>query len=104
VLSTMLDPVGLVVSDHDGRLEPGWRSSSLLGYLAAWACFDLAGGVLIGVCERCGRTFTTRRRDMRFCSERCRDAQKKARRREDPDHKDAELARQRDRRKRLANS
>ena len=97
-LGAMLDPVGLTVSDDEGQLQPGWRSSSLLGYLAALACFDLAGGVQIGVCERCGRTFTTRRRDKRFCSEPCRDAQKKARRRANPVNRKAERERQRDRR------
>jgi hypothetical protein len=99
-LNLLLEPVGLVVADDDGRTLLRVTSSSLLGYLAAMASFDLAGGVRLGVCERCGALFSTRRRDRRTCSTRCQEAAKKKRRRDDPEYRKRELKRQRDARAR----
>jgi hypothetical protein len=94
-LNLMLENVGLVAREHSGAPAPAWISTSLLGYLAAAALLDISNGVRIGVCERCGRTFLSRRRDKRTCSERCREAEKKKHRREDPAFRAHELERQR---------
>ncbi len=95
-LNIYLESVGLVGADVAGHPTPQWRSTSLLGMLAATALFDLAGGVRLGVCERCGALFSTRRADKRTCSPPCQEAAKKKRRRDDPEYRARELKRQRD--------
>jgi hypothetical protein len=94
-LNLMLENVGLVAREQAGGPAPAWTSTSLLGYLAAAALFDISNGVRIGICKRCGRTFLSRRDDKRTCSERCREAEKMKRRREDPAFRAHELERQR---------
>ena len=96
ILNLLLEPVGLIAADDAGHVRPQWKSTSLLGFLAAMALFDLAGGVRIGVCERCGALFSTRRQDKRTCSPRCQEAAKKKRRRDDPEYRARELRRQRE--------
>jgi hypothetical protein len=94
-LNIYLESVGLAGVEVVGHIAPQWRSSSLLGMLGATALFDLAGGVRLGVCERCGTLFSTRRADKRTCSPRCQEAAKKKRRRGDPEYRAHELQRQR---------
>ena len=101
VLNSVLgSSLGLVVADEAGHVVPRWGSTSLFGLLAAMLVFDLAGGVRVGACDRCGKLFSTRREDKRTCSPRCQEALKKQRRRSDPDYRERELQRQRDARTR----
>jgi len=79
----------------DEQTDRGEGTELVLVCPVTSALFDLGGGVRIGVCERCGMLFSTRRADKRTCSPRCQEAAKKKRRRDDPEYRARELKRQR---------
>jgi hypothetical protein len=76
----LLAPVSLTLVEERGSLGARVGSPSLIASLAAMAFFDLAGGMRIAHCERCGRLYASRRAERRFCSLACQELAKRARR------------------------
>ena len=61
--------------------EPKWAFSSLLAMFALAAHMNLVGGKAVRHCKRskCNRLFMTPVKTKRYCSERCRRSEEKAR-------------------------
>jgi hypothetical protein len=91
-LPTLLTPL-LVKDGEEWRVE--WVTPSLFGDILSMVTRDLAGGVRFGTCERCGRAFSSRRSEKRYCSMSCQEAAKKARKRDNDAFRSAELQRRR---------
>ena len=70
----------LALMEERGGLGARVGSPSLIASLAAMAFFDLASGMRIAHCERCGLLYASRRAKRRFCSLACQELAKRARR------------------------